>query len=183
MPPPLGGGVLHSFFFTAVRPIGLGSSFIFLHCRSPHRGWGFIHFYSLPRRKTNQKEGGSRAGKELGLWPQTAFPEAGDIENGIFTIRKVQRIHAHKAGRRIRATTSKQLLPRRETQKTASSQSARYKGYMHTKPGEESGPRPQTASPEAGDIENGIFTIHKVQRIYARKAGKRIRPMASECVS
>ena len=74
-PPPLGGGVLHSFFFAAPK-------------------------------KNEPKRRGPRAGKELGLWPQTAFPEAGDTENGIFTIRKVQRIHAHKAGRRIRATTS-----------------------------------------------------------------------------
>ena len=62
-------------------------------------------FFAAPK-KNEPKRRGPRAGKELGLWPQTAFPEAGDTENGIFTIHKVQRIYARKAGKRIRSLAS-----------------------------------------------------------------------------
>ena len=62
-------------------------------------------FFAAPK-KNEPKRRGPASGKELGLWPQTAFPEAGDTENGIFTIRKVQRTHAHKAGKRIRPMAS-----------------------------------------------------------------------------
>ena len=61
------------------------------------RAVGFVHFSSLPfalsglvlctfsspSRRKGTKRRGPRAGKELGLRPQTAFPEKGDIENSI----------------------------------------------------------------------------------------------------
>ena len=36
-------------------------------------------FFAAPK-KNEPKRRGPKAGKELGLWPQTAFPEAGDAE-------------------------------------------------------------------------------------------------------
>ena len=109
MPPPLGGGR---------RPL------IFLRCRSPYRAWLFIHFSSLPRRKTNQKEGGPRREK-----------------NSAYGLR--------------------QLFPRRETQKTASSQSTRYKGYMHAKQEKESGLWLLTAFPGVGNAGCIFYSLYK----------------------
>ena len=60
MPPPLGGG--------------LWTSFIFLRCRSPYRAWLFVHFSSLPRRKTNQKEGGTKREKNSAYGLRQLFP-------------------------------------------------------------------------------------------------------------
>ena len=112
-----------------------GSSFIFLRCRSPYRAWLFVHFSSLPRRKTNQKEGGAKREK-----------------NSAYGL--------------------KQLFPRRETSQTASSQSARYNGYMHTKLGEESGLRPQNSSSRGGRHRKRHLRITKHKDYLARKAGK-----------
>ena len=60
-PPPLGGGVLHSFFFTAVRPIGLGSSFIFLRC---------------PEEKRTKKKG-AQGGKRTRPMASNSFSRGG----------------------------------------------------------------------------------------------------------
>ena len=109
MPPPLGGGGLRSFFFAAVRPIGLGSSFIFLRC---------------PEEKRTKKKGAPEREK-----------------NSAYGL--------------------KQLFPRRETQKTASSQSARYKGYMHAKQEKESGLWLLTAFPGAGKANCTFYPLYK----------------------
>ena len=122
MPPPLGGG--------------LWTSFIFLRCRSPYRAWLFVHFSSLPRRKTNQKEGGAKREKNS-------------------------------------ACGLKQLFPRRETQKTASSQSARYKGHMHTRQGKESGLWLPTTFPGAGNAGGGaVLYCNIFYPLYKGVAGK-----------
>ncbi len=43
-------------------------------------GCGLRSFFFAAPKKNEPKRRGPRAGKELGLWPQTAFPEAGDAE-------------------------------------------------------------------------------------------------------
>ena len=50
-------------------------------------------FFDAPK-KNEPKRRGRKAGKELGLWPQTAFPEKGDIENGIFQTFKIGRLYS-----------------------------------------------------------------------------------------
>ena len=64
MPPPYASAVSG----------GLWASFIFLRCRSPYRAWLFVHFSSLPRRKTNQKEGGAKREKNSAYGLKQLFP-------------------------------------------------------------------------------------------------------------
>ena len=102
MPPPLAEGCgLHSFFFVAVRPIGLGSSFIFLRC---------------PEEKRTKKKG-AQGGKRTRPMASNSFSRGG----------RHRKRHPHNPQDTKDTCTQsreknpshdlKQLFPRRETQK------------------------------------------------------------------
>ena len=121
MPPPLAEGCgLRSFFFAAVRPIGLGSSFIFLRC---------------PEEKRTKKKG-TQSGKRTRPMASNSFSRGG----------------RHR----------KQHLPNPQgTMDTCTQNWEKNPGYDR-----------KTASPEAEDIENGIYESPNTKTILLARQGK-----------
>ena len=138
MPPPLGGGR---------RPL------IFLRCRSPYRAWLFIHFSSLPRRKTNQKEGGPRREKNSACGLKQLFPKR---ETSRTASSELLRLEGH-----IRSQSHKTVSPGEEGAKTVSTNHRDIKMILLARQGKESGLRLLTAFPGAGNADCFFYPLYK----------------------
>ena len=154
MPPPLGGGVLHSFFFTAVRPIGLGSSFIFLRC---------------PEEKRTKKKGGAEREKNSAYGLKQLFPrrETSKTASSELSIKGY-----------IRSQSLKTASPGEKGPKTVSTNHRDIKIILFTRQGKESGLWLLTTFPGAGNAGGGavfivVSSIHYINGAARKPAGRR----------
>ena len=113
----------------------------------------FIHFSSLPRRKTNQKEGGPGREKNSACGLKQLFPKR---ETSRTASSELLRLESY-----IRSQSLKTASPGEEGATTVSTNHRDIKMILLARQGKESGLRLLTAFPGAGNADCIFYPLYK----------------------